>query len=209
MKKTFVKICGITNREDAEIAVISGADALGFVFYPKSPRFITTEDARKICEYIPGNILKIGVFVDAESVELAALRTENFLNYFQLHGDESPDFCRRFPGKIIKAFRINNNFNKDVLKDYSTCSMFLFDTKVEGLYGGSGIAFDWNILRSIPRSRPVILAGGLNEDNAAEAIRLVKPYMVDVSSSVESHPGKKDAAKIARFIKSCKLESSR
>lgn len=201
MKKTLVKICGITNIEDAEIAVASGADALGFVFYTKSPRFIKTEDARKICENIPGNILKIGVFVDAESVELAALHTENILNYFQLHGDESPDLCRRFPGKIIKAFRIKNNFNEDVLKDYSACSMFLFDTKVEGLYGGSGVTFNWNILHSIPRTHPVILSGGLNKDNAAEAIRLVKPYMVDVSSSVESHPGKKDAAKIARFIK--------
>ena len=208
MKKTLVKICGITNREDAEIAVTSGADALGFIFYPKSPRFIKTEDARKICEHIPGNILKIGVFVDADFEELTALHTENFLNYFQLHGNESPDLCRRFPGKIIKAFRINNNFNEDVLKDYSACSMFLFDTKVEGLYGGSGVAFDWNILRLIPRTRPVILSGGLNEDNVAEAIRIVKPYMVDVSSAVESHPGKKDAAKIARFIKSCKFESS-
>lgn len=208
MKKTLVKICGITNREDAEMAAASGADALGFVFYPKSPRFIKIEDAREICNHIQG-IVKIGVFVNPDAGELAALDSDNFLNYFQLHGDESQDLCRRFPGKIIKAFRIDRDFNKDILKDYSACSMFLFDTKVDSLYGGSGISFDWNIVRSIQCSRPVILAGGLNEDNVADVIRLVKPYMVDVSSSVESYPGEKDAVKTARFIKACQSESRR
>jgi len=208
MKKTLVKICGITNREDAETAVTSGADALGFVFYPKSPRFITTEEARNICECIPDNILKIGVFVNADDDELAGLCTKNFLNYFQLHGNESPDLCKCFPGKIIKAFHIDCNFNKDVLNKYNMCSMFLFDTRIKGFYGGSGISFDWNILLSITHTRPIILAGGLNEDNVAYAIRVVKPYMVDVSSAVESYPGKKDEAKIARFIKACRAESS-
>ena len=203
MKKTLVKICGITNRDDAETAVASGADALGFNFYPKSPRYTTEEKAIKICERLPDNIVKIGVFVNAGIKLLDKIASENFLSYFQFHGDESPNLCERYSGKVVKAFRINSSFDSALLEGYDTCSMFLFDTKVDGQYGGSGLTFDWKILSSLPRTHPFILAGGLNEDNVEGAIRIVKPYMVDVSSSVESSPGKKDPEKVKLFIRAC------
>ena len=203
MTKPLVKICGITNKHDAEMAAALGADALGFVMYPKSPRYIAPAKAKNICEMLPGNILKIGVLVNPDAGVLHKLDAENFLNYFQFHGDESPDVCKRYPGKIIKAFRVNSDFDANIVYDYNACSMFLFDAKVEGRYGGSGISFDWSKLAAIPRSHPVIVAGGLNEENVTDAINLVNPYMVDVSSSVELRPGKKDAHKIEGFIKAC------
>jgi len=204
MKKTLVKICGITNIQDADAAVQCGADALGFVFYSKSPRNVDVKTAKNICKNISGNILKIGVFVNEEKSKLDSYYEEGFLDYFQLHGDEDPEYCQNTIGKIIKSFRIKNDFNVSLLKPYVDCDMFLFDTKIENIFGGSGKSFDWKLLNDLPEKHPTILAGGLNEENVGRAIETVKPDMVDVSSSVESFPGKKDHNKIMRFIKSCK-----
>ncbi len=203
MKKPLIKICGITNRSDAETAVSLGADALGFVFYLKSARYISPDNAQIICESVPGNILKIAVIVNAEQNYLTMLREKSFLDYYQLHGDETPDMCSKFEGRAIKAFRVGDSFDSSIVNDYSECAMFLFDTKRKGLYGGSGESFNWNALSGVPRTHPFVLAGGLSADNVAEAIRTVDPYMVDVSTAVESQPGKKDARKIERFIAAC------
>lgn len=204
MKKTLVKICGITNIRDADAAVKFGADALGFVFYPKSPRYVDVDTARNICGEIPENILKIGVFVNENEDKLESVYEESFLDYFQLHGDEDPEYCENVNGKVIKSFRINNDFDLSLLKIFDNCDMFLFDTKMENIFGGSGKSFDWSLLSDMPKKHSIILAGGLNEENVCRAIKTVKPDMVDVSSSVESTPGKKDHHKIMEFIKSCR-----
>jgi phosphoribosylanthranilate isomerase len=204
MKKTFVKICGITNREDAATAIQSGADAVGFVFYPKSPRFISIETAQAICRSIPSNIMKIGVVVNIENSDNVLFETLDFLDYFQIYGEIDKSVIERLGHKIIKPFSVSDPFSEECLHMYQRCSLFLFDTAVNGYYGGTGKTFNWGIFNRIPRTKPIILAGGLNENNVIEAIRHVKPFMVDVSSSVEIIPGKKDAQKIKRFIAACR-----
>ena len=204
MKKTLVKICGITNSHDADAAVRIGADALGFVFYQKSPRYVDVDTARKICKTIPGNIMKIGVFVNENRDRLESIYEEGFLDYFQLHGDEDPEYCKNVKGKIIKSFRIKSDFDSSLLRIFGKCAMFLFDTKTDNKFGGSGNTFDWKLLRALPRTHPIILAGGLTEKNVGRAIETLRPDMVDVSSSVESSPGIKDHKKVLRFINSCR-----
>jgi len=204
MKKTFVKICGITNKEDAAAAIQSGADAVGFVFYPKSPRFISIEIAQAICRSIPSTIMKIGVVVNIENSDTVLFETLDFLDYFQIYGEIDKSVIERLGHKIIKPFSVSDPFSEECLKMYQRCSLFLFDTAVNGYYGGTGKTFNWSIFNRIPRTKPIILAGGLNENNVMEAIQYVKPFMVDVSSSVEIIPGKKDAQKIERFIAACR-----
>ncbi len=203
MQQTRVKICGITNKTDAEMAVLHGAHALGFVFYEKSPRSISPSEADAICATLPDKITKIGVVVNAKESFLNKLSEMNFLDYFQFHGDEPPERCNQLKEKAIKAFRVDDTFDVLQINNFEDCAMFLFDTKVRNVYGGSGKSFDWSILQEVPRTHPIILAGGLNEHNVAEAVRNVNPYMVDVSSAVESAPGRKDSQKIKRFIVAC------
>ena len=200
MKKTLIKICGITTQEDAEAAVSSGADALGFVFYPKSPRCITFESAHTICAAVPDTVMKIGILVNTKYTDLSILETLDFMNYFQIHGELDHTIIERYGSYIIKAFSISDSFTKNCLLPYSNCAFFLFDTAVNNLFGGTGKSFNWKIVSSIPRIKPLILAGGLTEYNVGEAIRTINPYMVDVSSSVEKYTGIKDALKIERFI---------
>ncbi len=203
MLQTPIKICGITNKTDANMAVSLGAHALGFVFYKKSPRSINPAEAESICATLPGNISKIGVVVNANEGFLNKLSKMNFLDYFQFHGDEPPERCNQFKGKAIKVFRVDDTFDVLQVNNFADCAMFLFDTKVRNVYGGSGKSFDWSILQEVPRTHSIILSGGLNEHNVAEAVRNVNPYMVDVSSAVESKPGQKDSQKIKRFIAAC------
>jgi phosphoribosylanthranilate isomerase len=203
-----IKICGITNLEDAIASVGLGCDALGFVFYKKSPRYITPKKAVEIIRLIPKHILKIGVFVNASEKAIKRISRAAKINILQFHGDESPEFCGKFKGyKIIKAFRVKKPIDaKDILK-YKTFA-YLFDTFNKTKIGGTGRNFDWQLIRHIIGIiKPIFLSGGLNERNVIRAIKAVHPEWLDVSSSVEALPGKKDYGKLHKFIK--KVRSGR
>ncbi len=196
-----IKICGITNLEDAVNSVKAGCNALGFIFYRKSPRYITPEKASQIIKHIPPHILKIGVFVNAK--EKAIKRTAKLCNLdmLQFHGTESPEFCKKFKGyKIIKAFRVKDKIELKDLLNYKPFA-YLFDTFVKSKVGGTGKKFNWMLVRHLSGFRkPIFLSGGLNEKNVKEAIKQVRPDWLDVSSSVEIKPGKKDYKKVKKFI---------
>ena len=196
-----IKICGITNLEDAVNSVKAGCNALGFIFYRKSPRYITPEKASQIIKHIPPHILKIGVFVNTK--EKAIKRTAKLCNLdmLQFHGTESPEFCKKFKGyKIIKAFRVKDKIELKDLLNYKPFA-YLFDTFVKSRVGGTGKKFNWMLVRHLSGFRkPIFLSGGLNEKNVKEAIKQVRPDWLDVSSSVEIKPGKKDYKKVKKFI---------
>jgi phosphoribosylanthranilate isomerase len=195
-----IKICGITRYEDAALAVDLGADGLGFNFYPGSPRYIEPDAAREIIRKLPPLVTAVGLFVneDVGRVRRAARRAG--VQALQLHGDESPGYCRRLSSwPLIKAVRIGPGFALDGLEPYPVRA-FLLDTLDRDLYGGTGRVFDWALAGPVGRLRPVILAGGLRPENVAAAIRTVRPYGVDVSSGVEASPGRKDRARMADFM---------
>lgn len=203
-----IKICGITNLEDALSSIEAGSDALGFVFYKKSPRYITPQKAVDIIRYLPKKVIKIGVFVNAEEKIIKHIAKLCGLDILQFHGEESPEFCKKFKGyKIIKAFRIKDKIDfKNILR-YHTFA-YLFDTFVESKIGGTGRKFNWNLIRDIDSlKRPVFLSGGLTDKNVKGAIKYVHPDWVDVSSSVEIRPGKKNHKKVKQFIKVVKEAS--
>lgn len=199
-----VKICGITNSEDAQAAVALGADALGFIF-AKSPRQIPKELARDIIEQLPPFVSPVGVFVD-ERVDVVK-EVCNFCTIpaVQLHGSEDPLYLKDLKGyKVIKAFRIKREDDLKLLANYKPHA-FLLDSYIKGVMGGTGVSFNWEIARKAHKYGNIILSGGLTPDNIKEAIRKVKPYAVDVSSGVESSPGKKDKELMKRFIMNAKL----
>ena len=199
-----VKICGITLLEDAVAAVDAGADALGFMFYERSPRRITTDMAAVIKNALPPFVVRVGVFADAtENVVRSAMVCG--LNALQFHGNEPPEFLKRFsPVTTIKAFRMQNAGSLALLPAYNT-SAWLLDSYTSAQLGGTGNTFNWDLACQARKlGRPIILAGGLTPENVAEAVRKVRPYAVDVSSGVESVPGKKDPAKVAAFIQAAK-----
>ena len=197
----FVKICGITNLADALCAIEAGANALGFVFYPRSPRFCDVEKARHIIRELPRGIVKVGVFVN-EPIDLLLQYLSNMpLDYAQLHGDETPGFCSKMPIGVIKGLRVKSLDEIKKLPDYPV-AYYLLDSYSEKEYGGTGAAFDWNIAVEAKNilSSPVLLSGGLTPENVAEAVNKVDPYGVDVSSGVETSPGIKDHKKVREFI---------
>lgn len=202
-----VKVCGITNFEDAEVSARAGCDALGFIFYKKSPRYITPEKARDIIRQLPArpHIAKIGVFVNAREKTVRRIIKICNLDMLQFHGNESPEFCRRFKGcRVIKAFRVKNKMHLGRVLDYHPFA-YLFDTFMEKKIGGTGKAFDWKMVRHINGiKRPVFLSGGLNAQNVRKAIEIARPEWVDVSSGVELRPGKKNGCKVREFIKAAK-----
>ena len=198
---TRIKVCGITSVEDAQAAVAAGAEALGLVFYSKSPRFITVEKAREIAESVPPFITLVGLFVDATDQEIETVLQSVPLTLLQFHGNEQDADCRRWGVRYIKALRVRPEVSvEQMAENYPGASALLLDTYRKGIPGGTGESFDWQL---IPEnlSRPVILAGGLDEGNVARAIQQVAPYAVDVSSGVERAPGIKDHEKIAAFAK--------
>jgi phosphoribosylanthranilate isomerase len=201
---TLVKICGITNPDDALAAVEAGADALGFMFYEPSPRHVSIEATAEIVRAIPPFVMKVGVFVNAaEEIVLRAI-TECGLNILQFHGDETPEYCQLFPVMTIKAFRIRDAGSLKTLTDYKT-DAWLLDAFAEDRFGGTGERFNWDFaLEARKLGRPIFLAGGLTVENVAEAVRNVRPYAVDVSSGVEASPGKKDHLKVRAFIRNAK-----
>jgi phosphoribosylanthranilate isomerase len=195
--KTRVKICGITNSEDAEAAVNAGADALGFVFFQKSPRCISPGRAKEIVRSLPPFVTPVGVFVNEDRQGIEQITEITGIRAIQMHGDESPEFCRSLCFlPTIKAFRVRKTADISLYKQYHT-NAWLLDTYSADQYGGTGKTFSWEIAKSINRlGIPIILAGGLTPDNISRAIEEVKPYAVDVSSGLEMEPGKKDPTKI-------------
>lgn len=190
-----VKICGITNLEDAMLACELGADALGFIFYEKSPRHILLEKAKTIMKSLPPFVTKIGVFVNMELKELNRVCKNLQIDLVQLHGDETPDYCGQVNVPCLKVFRVKNNFDVAILQDYQTRG-FLLDTFQTNNYGGTGETFDWNIAKKAKKYGNIVLSGGLNPGNILEALNFVNPYAVDVCSGVEAFPGKKDPVKL-------------
>ena len=200
-----IKICGITNLEDALASIKSGCSALGFVFYKKSPRYTTPHKAKNIINRLPKIIKKVGVFVNAKEKQIRQIAKLCRLDMLQFHGSESPEFCARFKNyKIIKAFRIKDKFDLKNISKYKTFA-YLFDTYVASKIGGTGKKFNWNLVRHIYGiRRPIFLSGGLNEKNVRKAIEVVRPDWVDASSSLEAAPGRKDHKKVKRFIAAVK-----
>ncbi|MBI4843127.1 MAG: phosphoribosylanthranilate isomerase [Nitrospirae bacterium] len=202
-----VKICGITNRDDAEKAVEFGADALGFVFYKKSPRAITPDRAKSIIASLPPFISAVGVFVDEGTDRIEEIVSHTGIDTVQLHGSEPPEACS-LSKKVIKAFRIRELSDLNSLKKYKSASAFLLDTYSPDTFGGTGQVFNWDIAVEAKKLGKIILAGGLNADNVEKAIVTVKPYGVDVSSGVEGNQkGKKDLDKLKSFIETAKKDS--
>ncbi len=204
-----VKVCGITSYEDAALALDLGVDALGFNFYPSSPRYIDPAAARSIIRKIPPLTITVGLFVNvAKQSLLAETARKAGVQVLQLHGDETPKYCRELADwALIKVLRIGKDPIREKLEEYPV-QAFLLDIKDDALYGGTGKSFDWSLAEGIKRVRPIMLAGGLRADNVGEAIRIVEPYGVDVCSGVESRPGKKDMQKLIEFMKEVRNVSS-
>ncbi len=199
-----VKICGITNLPDAMAAVEAGADALGFVFYEQSPRHIPLPAAAEITRQLPPYVLKVGVFVNAPEELVFNAIAQCSLGLLQFHGEETPDYCLRFGMMSMKAFRIRDAESLRALPDYKS-EAWLLDAHTPDKRGGTGATFNWDLAVEAQKfGRPIFLAGGLTPENVADAVRRVKPFGVDVSSSVESAPGKKDHDKVRAFIRAVK-----
>lgn len=200
-----VKICGITNLGDALASIGAGCDAVGFAFYKKSPRYLAPETARRIIRALPKDTIKIGVFVNSPAGSIRRIAKSCGLNILQFHGDESPEFCKKFKGyKIIKAFRVKDRIALEDILRYDTFA-YLFDTFTRSRPGGTGRKFDWSLLKRLNcLNKPVFLSGGLNERNVRRAIKTAHPDWVDVCSSVEMNPGRKSHAKVKRFIAAAK-----
>jgi len=201
MSRTRVKICGITNLHDAEIAVDAGADAVGMVFYPQSPRNISTSDAREIVDRMPPFVTTVGLFVNSSAQQVKEVLSVVSLDLLQFHGDEDEEFCMHFQRPYIKAVRVQGDTDLHrFCQQYASARGLLVDSYKPGIPGGTGETFDWAMIpRDLPL--PLVLAGGLNAENINAALAMVKPWAVDVSSGVESSPGVKDSVKIAGFMR--------
>ena len=198
----LVKICGITNWPDAKAACDAGADMLGFNFYEKSLRRVSTVEAATMRAKLPSGVQPVGLFVNAKPSEINSLHAFVRFTAAQLHGDETPtvvsEVTRTVP--VIKAFRVAADFSLSTLDKYHDAFAFLLDGSRAGQFGGTGVTADWNVARRAVAAHRIILAGGLTPENVGAAIRSVRPYAVDVASGVESKPGKKDHARLKQFI---------
>jgi len=198
--RTRVKICGITKKADALACIEAGADAIGLVFYAKSPRAVTAEQAAEIVNGLPAFVTTVGLFVDASAEQVNEVLGKVKLDCLQFHGEESAEYCAQFDRAYFKAIRMQQDTDlAAIAKDYAIARALLLDTFVKDTPGGTGQAFDWSL---VPEQcdKPIILAGGLRPDNVAEAIKQAKPYAVDVSGGVEKAKGVKDVEKIKQFI---------
>ena len=199
---TFIKICGITNVDDARAAVAAGADALGFNFYNLSPRYIAPPAAREIVEQLPSSILTVGVFVNEDSPDFVKkIASEAGVTAFQLHGDESPAYCRELSDRyVIKTLTVSGDFDIQTIQDYDVNAIML-DTRDNNLRGGTGRVFDWSVAIEVNKVVPkLFLAGGLSPENIGEAIELVRPYAVDACSALEDRPGIKNHERMRAFV---------
>ena len=199
-----VKICGITSEADALAAAEAGADAIGLMFYEGSPRHVTLEQAKAISAALPPHVMRVGVFVNAEEAFVHQALTECMLNILQFHGDETPEECSRYPVMTLKAFRVQGEETLAQLEAYPSAG-YLLDAYVKDALGGTGATFNWDLaVRAQEFGKPIFLAGGLTPENVAEAVRKVQPFGVDVSSGVESEPGRKDAKQMRTFVAAAK-----
>jgi phosphoribosylanthranilate isomerase len=201
---TRIKICGITRAEDARTVAASGADAIGLVFYAKSPRHVSAEQAARLAAALPPFVTTVGLFVDAEPAFVREVLAAVPLDVLQFHGDETPEYCAQFGRPYLKAIRVKTGVDLvECAARYAGAQALLLDAYVAGVPGGTGATFDWGLIpRDLPL--PVILSGGLDAENVARAIERVRPYAVDVSSGVEAGKGIKDAAKVAAFVNEVK-----
>ncbi len=197
----IIKICGITNKEDALHAASLNVDMLGFVFYKKSKRYVKPKVVRDIANELTPEISRVGIFVDEKKERVREIAEDASLNMLQFHGDETPAYCASFKDdyKIIKAFRLKDRKGLKDINDYDT-DFYLLDTYIPDTIGGTGRVFDWKILEDYEFLKPIILSGGLNPKNIKGALKAVAPYAVDVSSGIESSPGKKDFELMKKFV---------
>ncbi|WP_198265582.1 phosphoribosylanthranilate isomerase [sulfur-oxidizing endosymbiont of Gigantopelta aegis] len=195
-----IKICGITNCNDAKIAYEAGADAIGLVFYPPSPRFVTAQQAHEVVDSLAPFVTSVGLFVDASKAEVENILAQVALDLLQFHGNESAEFCASFQRPYIKAIRMKEDLDLlAVQNEFSSARGILLDTYKKGIPGGTGETFNWHRVPHDPQL-PIILAGGLDADNIMEAIHQAKPYAVDVSGGVEATKGIKDPGKVKQFV---------
>ena len=200
----LVKICGITNEDDALAAVNAGANALGFVLWPKSKRFVTIEAVARITEMVPSHVQRVAVLVNPSREEVERLLASGAFDTLQLHGEETPEFCAQWKGraKVWKGFRVADAASLAPLTGYSVVDAVLLDSYSPVSHGGTGRTFDWSLVSEAKKpGRPVILSGGLTPANVRKAVAVARPDGVDVSSGVEISPGKKDHEKIRQFIR--------
>lgn len=202
MPQPKVKICGITRLDDALAAVRLGADALGFNFWPRSKRYLAPGEARAIVRRLPPFVTAVGVFVDPTREEVLRAVDLSGVGVAQLHGDEPPALCASLPLPVLKAIRVSNVHSLAALASYEVQG-FLLDAPSPG-YGGSGATIDWELAAEVSRELPIVLAGGLRPDNVAEAVRIVRPWAVDVASGVERAPGVKDPELVRLFVERAK-----
>lgn len=195
-----VKVCGTTRLKDALLAVECGADAIGFIFYKKSPRHVSVKTVKEICSKLPPFVHRVGVFVNETADRINRIADRCGLDAVQLHGDESPAFCRKIKHRVIKVVRVKDAASLKEMSRYAVDG-FLLDTYKEDQWGGTGKVFDWELAARAKKYGPVIIAGGLNPKNVKTVIKKVQPYGVDVSSGVEQSPGKKDSRKVKAFLK--------
>lgn len=206
-----VKVCGITNAEDARAAVEAGADALGFIFYAKSPRYVVPAVAARIIADLPPLVTLVGVFVNEEPATVRSIMDACGLAIAQLHGDENAAYCHDLSRPAMKALRLKDRGSLLALAEYQgrgAVRGFVLDRFSEAAYGGTGLITNWALAAEVAKSTRVLLAGGLTPENVREAISTVRPYGVDVSSGVESAPGKKDHAKMFAFLDAVRVVSS-
>ena len=199
---TYIKICGITNMDDAAAAVAAGADLLGFNFYKPSPRYITPQHAREIVKQLPNSVLKVGVFVNEELADVRTIMRQAGLGAIQLHGDESPEYCRELSSNyyVIKTFAVSDTFDVEAARAYEVEAIML-DTKHNTLRGGTGRVFDWSVAQRAAGTIPkIFLAGGLSPENIENAVEIVRPYAVDACSALEDRPGKKNHERMRVFV---------
>ena len=194
-----VKICGITSLKDAEMAVNYRVPAIGLIFYPDSPRYVDPAKVEQWIDRIPDSVKKVGVFVNEQIDTINNITRQLKLEFIQLHGDESPEFCNGMIRPVIKVFRVGDDFDAIVLNEYDVHG-FLFDTYKKGNPGGTGTRFNWDLIANLKTETPIILSGGLTQENVLNGIEAVNPAAVDVNSGVESVPGVKDEEKIKELF---------
>ncbi|MDA1353330.1 MAG: phosphoribosylanthranilate isomerase [bacterium] len=198
-----VKFCGVTNKQDALNAAALGVDALGFIFYRNSPRYVSPDVVEEISMLLPPFVMMVGVFVNHTKEEIIAIAEQCQLDLIQLHGDEPPELCLELPYRVIKAIRVGDPEDLDLIPKYQgVASALLLDTKKSGTYGGTGKTFDWGLaLKAKEYDIPLILSGGIRVSNVSRAISLVNPYAIDISSGVEKEPGLKDYQKMQDLMR--------
>jgi phosphoribosylanthranilate isomerase len=196
---THVKVCGITNLDDARVAVDAGVDMLGLIFYPPSPRYVTPACAREIVASLPASLPVVGVFVNEDAEAISRVVRDSGVHMVQLHGEETPALCHQLPWPVVKTFRFTAQVQPEMMRCY-TVAAYLVEGFHADFYGGGGAMADWQRVATLPQYGRIMLAGGLTPENVAAAIRTVRPYAVDVCSGVEASPGKKDWHKLQAFV---------